>query len=50
MGSRETRDKDIAEALKKQNDTSHLKGETWPESQQVYQVRVANAFFEQICH
>ena len=41
---REARQTNIAEALKKHNDASHLKGETLPESQQVYRVKVATCF------
>lgn len=41
---REAREKDIAEALKIHNDETHLRGETLPDSQQVYRVKVAMCF------
>ena len=41
---KEAREKDIAVALAKHNEEQHLRGETLPEQQQVYRVKVVTAF------
>ena len=44
---REARQRDIAEALKKQhNDASHLAGETLPDSRQVYCMKIVTFFLQ----
>ena len=44
LESKVAREKSIAEALKKHNEESHLRGETLPDSQQVYRVKVVTCF------
>ena len=44
LQKKEAREKDIADALKKHNEEVHLHGESLPESQQVYRVKVVRAF------
>ena len=46
LESNEAREKNIAEALRKHNEESHLVGETLPDSQQVYRVKVVTAFLQ----
>ena len=41
---KEAREQDIAVALSKHNEKEHLRGETLPEQQQVYRVKVVTAF------
>ena len=44
LDRKEAREKDIAEALKGFNSQNHLKGETLPENQQVFRVKVVTCF------
>ena len=44
LKSKEAREKSIAEALKAHNQEAHLKGESLPENQQVYRVKVVTCF------
>ena len=44
MSKKEARQKDLAEALQKYNDDVHLRGETLPQTQQVYRVKVLKSF------
>ena len=41
---KDVRERDITVALRKHGDEVHQKGETLPESQQMYRVKVATAF------
>lgn len=44
--SKEKREQDIAKSLRQYNDENHPRGETLPESQQVYRVKVVMAFLK----
>ena len=44
MAAKEARERDIASALRKHNEETHMRGETFPEQQQVYFVRVVSSF------
>lgn len=44
LKNKESRERDIAESLKRFNERTHQRGETLPESQQVYRVKVVTAF------
>ena len=46
LKQRDARERDIAEALTKYNDSVHLEGETLPMEQQVYRVKVLKAFLK----
>lgn len=46
LESKEARERDIADSLRKYNETTHLRGETLPEDQQVYRVKVVTAFLK----
>lgn len=46
LEEKEFREKNIAECLKKYNEKSHSVGETLPEQQQVYRVKVVSAFLK----
>ena len=43
-------DQDIAQSLKKYNEEVHGQGETLPEQQQVFRVKVVKTFFKLVCH
>ncbi len=43
---KEARDKDLAEALKKHDQSNHQKGDSLPESQRIYRVKVATTFLK----
>ena len=45
-GKKEAREQDIAQALKKYNSECHPRGETLPESQQVYRVKLFRTFLQ----
>jgi len=44
LAGKEAHEQDIAKALKIHNDETHLKGETLPEQQQVFRMKVVTAF------
>ena len=44
MSKKEARERDLAESLQKYNDDVHLRGETLPQAQQVYRVKVLKSF------
>ena len=44
MSKKEAQQKDLAEALQKYNEDVHLRGETLPQTQQVYRVKVLKSF------
>ena len=44
LDRKEAREQDIAQALKQYNSERHSRGETLPESQQVYRVKVVRTF------
>ena len=44
MSKKEAQQKYLAEALQKYNDDVHLRGETLPQTQQVYRVKVLKSF------
>ena len=44
MAAKEARERDIASTLRKHNEETHMRGETLPEQQQVYHVRVVSSF------
>ena len=46
LKSKELREKRIAEMLVKHNEEQHLRGETLPEEQQVYRIKVVTAFLK----
>ena len=46
LSKKEAREKDIAEALVQYNSDNHLRGETLPQSQQVYRVKVVKTFLQ----
>ncbi len=46
---KEARERDITVALRKHDQEVHQKGETLPESQRVYRIKVAMAFFARWC-
>ena len=46
ISKKETREKDLSESLQKYNDDAHLRGETLPQAQQVFCVKVLNAFLQ----
>ena len=46
MERREAHERDIAQALANHNDEVHLHGETLPEQQQVYRVKVVTALLQ----
>lgn len=46
LESKEARERDIADSLRKYNETIHLRGETLPEDQQIYRVKVVTAFLK----
>ena len=46
LDKKEAREQDIAQALKKYNSECHPRGETLPESQQVYRVKVVRTFLQ----
>lgn len=46
LATRDKREKDIAKALQKHNEETHLVGETLPEAQQVFRVKVVQAFLK----
>ena len=43
------KEKDIAKSLKLYNSVEHLRGETLPEAQQVYRVKLIRNFYKQVC-
>jgi len=46
LKKKEAREKHIVECLRKHNDTTHMRGKTLPEDQQVYRVQVVSAFLK----
>jgi len=44
MKNKEAKEKDLAESLQNYNDNVHLQGETLPQAQQIYRVKVLKAF------
>jgi len=44
LSKKEAREKDLAESLRSYNEEVHLRGETLPQDQQVYRVKVLKAF------
>ena len=50
LSRKEAREGDIASSLRKYNEQVHQHGETLPEQQQVYRVRVVSTFSRQVCH
>ena len=44
MELKEARQKDIADVLKRHNEATHARGETLPDNQQIYRIKVATCF------
>ena len=47
MEKKEARERDIAESLTKYNKEIHPRGETLPQEQEVYRVKVVSAFLKE---
>ena len=49
LKNKTAKEKDIAKSLKLYNSMEHLRGETLPEAQQVYRIKVMKTFFTSRC-